>query len=56
MDTPEPETVPQKSRGKRALEILPELLEHIEYLCTVLVKEPERSDAYRKGVAIVNEK
>ncbi len=50
------EPIPPKSRGKRALELLPELLAHIEYLYVVAVKDVRKFDAYQRGMAILNEK
>ena len=49
---------PPKSRGKRALELLPVLLAHIEYMSLVTVKNTDFApeDCYRKGMAILEEK
>ena len=52
----QPDPTPPKSKGKRALELLPELLAHIEYLYIVSVKDVRKLEAYKKGMAILDEK
>lgn len=50
-----PEVKP-KSLRQQALEIMPELLSYIDYLCLALCKLPERNEAYQTARRILEEK
>ena len=50
-----PEVKP-KSLRQQALEIMPDLLAYIDYLCLALCKLPERNEAYQTARRILEEK